>query len=383
MTNADMAAIVAPLFQPFTVKNVTLKNRIVMSPMTRAHSPDGVPGEDVAAYYRRRAEGEVGLIITEGVGTEDLASTDNLRIPVLREGAPLKGWKRVVDEVHAGGAKIFPQLWHQGVLRDARISAHPELLGRRPSGLWGPLGHNSLDPAYVESVAAPTVPMTEAEIAHVIETYARSAGYAKALGFDGIAIHAGHGYLIDSFFWGETNTRTDKWGGDRRGRTRFGVEVVKAIRAAIGPSMPIMYRFSQHKTQDYAARLADTPRALEDILVPLAEAGVDVFDASTRKFELPAFDGSPLNLAGWAKKVTGKPSMMVGSVGLNNTLPEMWKAGSAPVNNIPAVMERFNRGDFDLVAVGRSLLADPGFARRVRLGEPFVPFDKSVTTRLT
>ena len=125
------------LFTPLTVGNLTLKNRIVMSPMTRQFSPGGVPTEDVAAYYRRRAEGGAGLIITEGTGIEDIAALDSPAIPVLYGDAALAGWKRVVDGVHAAGGRIFPQLWHQGVLRDARKSDNPDVPGRRPSGLWG------------------------------------------------------------------------------------------------------------------------------------------------------------------------------------------------------------------------------------------------------
>jgi 2,4-dienoyl-CoA reductase-like NADH-dependent reductase (Old Yellow Enzyme family) len=119
------------LFTPLTVGDLTLKNRIVMAPMTRQFSPAGVPGDDVAAYYRRRAEGGAGLIVTEGTGIEDNAALDSTAIPVMYGEAALAGWKRVVDEVHAAGGRIFPQLWHQGVLRDARKSARPDVPGRR------------------------------------------------------------------------------------------------------------------------------------------------------------------------------------------------------------------------------------------------------------
>ena len=219
--------------------------------------------------------------------------------------------------------------------------------------------------------------MTESEIADAIAAYARSAANARSLGFDGIAIHAAHGYLIDTFLWAETNVRTDAWGGDLHRRTRFAVEVVRAIRTAIGEEMPILFRFSQWKLQDFKAKLARTPQELEQILGPISDAGVDVFDASVRYFARSEFEGSLLNLAGWARKLTGKLAMTVGGVGLSKGMFDSQKEGRAEASdNIPLLMERFNRGEFDLVGVGRSLLQDPQWTRKLRLGEPFTPFDQ-------
>jgi 2,4-dienoyl-CoA reductase-like NADH-dependent reductase (Old Yellow Enzyme family) len=219
--------------------------------------------------------------------------------------------------------------------------------------------------------------MSDDDIADVIAAYGRSAANAMDSGFDGIAVHGAHGYLPDNFLWEETNRRNDHWGGDRARRSRFAVEIVKTIRAAIGPSRPIVFRFSQWKQQDFRARLANTPQELQEILIPLAEAGVDVFDASVRYFNRAEFDGSPLNLAGWAKKVTGKLSMTVGGVGLDKGI-----AGSQPygisrtAHNFEPLLERFARGEFDLVEVGRSLLHDPQWTRKVRIGEDLQPFSE-------
>jgi 2,4-dienoyl-CoA reductase-like NADH-dependent reductase (Old Yellow Enzyme family) len=358
--------------------------------MTRGFSPGGVPGDDVAGYYRRRAEGDVGLIVTEGVGIDDPSALGEAglgedNIPVLHGEAALAGWKRVVDGVHAAGGVIFPQLWHMGVMKEPGTGPHPEAPPRRPSGLWGPIGRtSSLDAGYMQRVAAPLPAMTESEIADVIAAYARSAANAKAAGFDGIAIHGAHGYLIDTFLWEETNRRTDAWGGDRRGRTRFAVEVVKAIRAAIGEDLPIMLRFSQWKQQDFKARLANNPQELEEILGPIADAGVDIFDGSVRYFDRAEFDGSPLNLTGWARKLTGKLGMTVGGIGVNKGMYDSNRDGSAAASdNLPLLMQRFNRDEFDLVAVGRSLLQDPLWARKARLGETFDTFDNVSLTKLT
>jgi 2,4-dienoyl-CoA reductase-like NADH-dependent reductase (Old Yellow Enzyme family) len=371
---------IEPLFQPFQLRSKILRSRIVMSPMTRCHSPGGVPGADVAAYYRRRAEAGVGLIVTEGTGIEHPSALGHgtmaeQNVPVLYGDTALAGWRQVVQEVHSAGGLIVPQLWHMGVMRLDQTGPFPEAPSSRPSGVWGPKGKPTfMPPEYLARTAAPTRPMSDADIADVIAAYARAAANAAEVGFDGIAIHAAHGYLIDTFFWAETNKRTDSWGGDLVGRTRFGVEVVKAIRAAVGPDLPIILRWSQWKQQDYDAQLARDPHELEALLRPLAEAGVDLFDCSTRIFSRPAFAGSDLTLAGWARKVTERPTMAVGGVGLSKDLQSSFTNATVAVNNLDTVLQCFARGDFDLIAVGRSLLIDPRWAQKARGKADFEPF---------
>ena len=376
------------LFKPLAIRDVVLPNRIVMAPMTRKFSLDGVPGPNVAAYYRRRAEGETGLIVTEGVGIDHPAAVDEPNIPVMYGPAALAGWRQVVSEVHAAGGTIFPQLWHQGCQLDPRVARRAKGMSSRPSGIWGPLGTHSLSQDYLDAVMPPTRPMTAEDIQDVVAAFARSAANAMAVGFDGIALHGGHGYLLDTFLWDKTNLRTDSYGGDHAARTSFAVEVVKAIRAVIGAGAPIMFRFSHHKHQDYNARIADTPEQLEKMLVPLAEAGVDVFDGSTRRFQKPAFAGSTLGLAGWAKKLTGRLSMTVGGVGLSFNMPEETgnraaMASAAVHDNIRELMERYDLGEFDLVGVGRSLLSDPAWPHHLRTGQPLRPFNQDATNSLS
>ena len=127
--------------------------------------------------------------------------------------------------------------------------------------------------------------MTEHDIAETIRAFAQAAGEAKALGFDAVEIHGAHGYLIDQFFWHPTNQRTDRYGGQTLAeRSRFATELIRAVRKAVGPDFPISLRISQWKLQDYAAKLATTPQEMEAWLVPLAEAGVDIFHCSQRRF---------------------------------------------------------------------------------------------------
>ncbi|MBE9916793.1 NADH:flavin oxidoreductase [Paenibacillus donghaensis] len=356
----------ASLFQPFTSGKLNLPTRIVMAPMTRGFSPNGVPGPDVAAYYRRRAENGVGLIITEGTLIDHPAATDNPNIPNFHGEAALNGWAEVVKQVHEAGGKIMPQIWHIGMTRPVGALPNPEALPIGPSGL--DLNGNKI-----------TEPMTEAEIAQVIQAYADAAANAKRLGFDGVEIHGAHGYLIDQFLWERTNRRTDRYGGDMMKRARFAIEVVEAVRAAVGPDFPVALRLSQWKTTKYDAKLADTPEELEQLLTALSEAGVDIFHCSTRRFWEPEFEGSQLNFAGWAKKLTGKTSITVGSVGLDDVFTNLFTQGKgAGQHDINELLKRLEQNEFDLVAVGRALLADPAWAAKVRDGrfdelQPFTP----------
>lgn len=377
MTDSRLAALLTPL----TIRALTVSNRFVMAPMTREMAVGRAPGPDVAAYYRRRAENDVGLIITEGVGIDEPAAVDMPGVPVLHGDAALAGWADVVRQVHGAGGKIIPQLWHQGAMRDPAISSDPDIGPLRPSETVGPWGKVSLEAEKVARLSSPTIPMSESQIADAIAAYARSAANAARLSFDGVALHGAHGYLIDNFLWHGSNRRSDRWGQDR---PLFAVEVVKAIRAAVGEDLPIFFRFSQFKMQDYLATLADTPEDLERLLGPIADAGVDVFDGSQRYFDTPIFAGSPLNLGGWAKKLTGKLGMCVGGVGLDQGKRDHHvDSGSGAADNLDLLVERFERGEFDLVGVGRSLLNDPAWVRKAIRDERFLPFNNDNLTRLT
>ena len=355
---------VSPLFTPFQVHGLTLPNRIVMAPMTRSASPGGVPGEDVAAYYRRRAEHHVGLILSEGTAIDHPAAVMNDRIPRFHGDDALAGWARVFEGVHEAGGRMMPQLWHVGTARKLGSTLNPEVPPIGPSGLTV-MGERVADP------------MTEAEVADLIAAYARGAADAMRLGFDGIELHGAHGYLIDQFFWSGTNRRTDTYGGSLEARTRFAAEVVRACRQATARGFPILLRFSQWKIPVYDAKLVATPDELARFLAPMTDAGVDVFHCSTRRFWEPEFEGSSLNLAGWTKKLTGRPVVTVGSVGLNCDFVEgLVNHQRAECEGIQGVVAKVERGEVDLVAVGRALLVDAAWAEKVRAGhiDELVPF---------
>ncbi|MBF0177275.1 MAG: NADH:flavin oxidoreductase [Magnetococcales bacterium] len=352
-TNAEL------LFQPIRLGNLHLPNRVVMAPMTRSQCPGGVPTERVAAYYARRAAHGVGLIITEGVLIEDPVAGGYPDCPHMYGDAALQGWRGVIDAVHAAGGCIAPQIWHVGGIHRLGEPPNPQLPGLGPSEVR-------------EKGETLVRAMTPSDIERIVDAYATAARNAKKIGFDAVEIHGAHGYLIDQFLWERTNRRSDAYGGNFAHRLRFAVEVVTAVRAAVGPEFPVIFRFSQFKPQDYAARLAENPEMLAALLLPLRAAGVDIFHASCRRYNDPEFPDSPLNLAGWSKKITGLPSITVGSVGLDDV---SWSGAKAA--DIAPLLERLTRNEFDLVAVGRALLADHAWASKVRQGrlgevDPFV-----------
>lgn len=358
------------LFRPFHHPKLELPNRIVMAPMTRQFSPGGIPDSNVAKYYERRALGGVGLIITEGTTIAHRAASSAVQIPAFH-GPALDGWKRVVDTVHAAGGKIAPQLWHVGAIRKPGQGPHPDYPSATPSGLLGP-NKKVLEPLSVE------------EIEEIIDAYTQAAVDAQALGFDAIELHGAHGYLIDNFFWEGTNQREDEFGGSLVKRTRFAEKIVQRIRSKVGEAFPIILRFSQWKQQDFDARLAQTPEELTQFLAPLSAAGVDIFHCSTRRFWEPEFPGSELNLAGWVKKITGKPTITVGSVGLSEEFIATYREGQAEVAGIEDLIRRMEADEFDLVAVGRALLANPDWPLKIRDGaqDTMKTFNKEQLTEL-
>lgn len=351
-----MSKSVAYLFTPFSIGALALKNRIVMAPMTRSFSPGKIPGEDVRAYYRRRAEGGVGLILSEGVHPNATTADGTPNVPDIVSPAAKAAWKKIADDVRAAGGAMGLQIWHEGSYRNPAKSAHPDIPSWSASGLKVP------DKPPVSA------PMTEAEIETAIEEFVAAAVATKDAGFSCAEFHGAHSYLIDSFFWEKTNRRDDKWGGGWEGRTRMAAEIIRRTRKKVGPDFPLLIRISQWKQQDFAASSAATPAEFEKWLAPLVDAGIDAFHCSQRRFWEPAFDGSDLNVAGWAKKLSGKPTISVGSVGLSGEFTATYGGEVSKPASLDRLVEMMERGDFDLIAVGRALLQDPQWTEKVRAG---------------
>jgi len=342
------------LFKSFKLKSLQLKNRVVMAPMTRSFSPNGIPTADVANYYGKRAAGQVGLILSEGTVINRPASSNDPNVPHFYGEKALAGWQQVIDQVHQAGGKMGPQIWHMGIMKDHQSGWLPPAPFEGPSGI--------LSRGSVKGIT-----MSETDIAATITAFGQAAADAKALGFDCVEIHGAHTYLIDQFFWEETNQRKDGYGGKTLAeRSRFAVDVVKEVRRRAGEDFVILLRLSQWKTYDYTYKLAKTPQEMEAWLQPLAAAGVDIFHCSQRRFWEPEFADSDLNFAGWAKRLTGKATITVGSIGLTGEFLAAYGGESSQPSALDELLRRMDRGDFDLAAVGTSLLADAHWVEKIR-----------------
>jgi 2,4-dienoyl-CoA reductase-like NADH-dependent reductase (Old Yellow Enzyme family) len=242
-----------------------------------------------------------------------------------------------------------PQLWHTGAVKSFMSDWVPDAPVESPSGLDAP-------------GVARGVAMTDADIADTIAAFAQAAADARRLGFDTIELHGAHGYLIDQFFWSGSNQRDDRYGGPSIGeRARFAAEIVAAVRAAVGPDFPIVIRLSQWKQQDYKARLAHTPQEMAQWLEPLVEAGANVLHCSQRRFWEPEFPE--------IEKLTGAATISVGSVGLSGDFMAAFGGESSTSVGLDRLLERMERNEFDLIAVGRALLTDSHWVAKVRDGE--------------
>jgi 2,4-dienoyl-CoA reductase-like NADH-dependent reductase (Old Yellow Enzyme family) len=352
---------VSALFSDARLASVGLKNRLVMAPMTRCQSPGHIPNARNVEYYRRHARGGVGLIITEGTTVGHGAANGYPDVPAFHGDAALRGWQQIAAAVHAEGAAIIPQLWHVGSVRQPGTGPDPELPGYAPSVVQHPT-------LAEQAGAALPRELGDSDIADIIDAFARAASAARTLGFDGVELHGAHGYLIHQFFAARSNRRRDRYGGGVEQRTRFAAEVIAAVRRSVGPDFPVCLRFSQWSLGDYTARLVETPDELERWLAPLTAAGVDVYHPSTRRFGEPEFAGSPLTLAGWTKKLSGKPVLAVGSIGLDSDFIAAFSGASARAIGIEGLLDRLERGEIDLVVLGRALLADPDWPDKLRSG---------------
>ncbi len=348
------SAVPSALFQPLSIGPVTLPNRFVMPGMQRGWCEAGAPTERLGAYYRRRVEGGVALIVTESCAVDHPSATAQ---PAAARIAPdtEEAWARCLAPARAAGGILLMQLWHEGALRndaDGRTIS--------PDGMGYATFRNGR--------AA-----TAAELDELVEAYAVAATRARRIGAHGIEVHGAHGYMLDQFLWPVTNQRGDGHGGpDIAHRARLPARIVAAIRAACGPDFLISFRFSQWKEHDYSARIVESPDELAGFAALLRDAGVDLFHASTRRFWTPEWPGDPRGLAGWTQALSGVPTIAVGSVGLDRDVMESFTRDGEATGILPGMIreleQKVARGEFDLVAVGRSLISDPDWVAKVRDG---------------
>jgi len=358
-------------FQPWTHGALTLRNRIAMAPMTRRMAAeDGVPTDDMVAYYRRRAAHEVGLVISEGTAVDGEHAYDTLTVPRFETGEQLAGWRRVVEVVQGEGGAFAPQLWHTGPRAADPIGPGPGIAPARGDG---------------SVPERPIRPMGEADFARVTDIFRRAGAAARGIGADALEIHGAHGYLLDSFLTPATNPRTDRYGGSGENRMRFPLEILRAVREEVGPGYPIIYRFSQWPGQDPAELKFRTPEELGMWVRALRDAGADVLHVSTLEVGAPALPGyGAAGLAAWTRKLSGLPVIAAGGVSVRLPMNEAYgETDSGVVDPAPAI-ELVEQGEVDLLAVGRALLANPDWVPLVRTGRwrELQPFHKRLLQTL-
>ena len=357
------------LFDNYKLKNITLRNRIVMAPMTRNQSPGGVPTDEVVAYYSRRAKAEVGLIITEGIEVSHKASSAYPNVPRLDSNNSKEGWKKVVEGIKKNNGSVIAQLWHCGGFRKLGMQPNPDVPGYTASGLVKPgkkVAHE----------------MTLNDIKETIDAYASDAKICEELGFDGVEIHGAHGYLIDNFFWSGTNIRDDGYGGSLENRSQFVSEIIKAVRDNVSKDFIVGLRFSQWKQHDFEARLASNPDELKTILTSPVKSGLDYLHSSMRRFWESEFEGSDENLAYWTKKIAKIPTIGVGSVGLDSDFIDM--TAPATPTSIDKAIDDISENKYDLIAVGRALLSDHEWVLKMKEGRvnDVIPYSKDALLNL-
>ena len=213
------------LLTSYRLGNLTLPNRLVMAPMTRARAVDGKPVASTATYYAQRAT--AGLIVTEGVHPNAVGQAGPF-MPGIHNDEQVAAWRVVTDAVHANGGRIFAQLMHGG-----RIG-HVEVAGHHPVGPSAiSAGTDVFTPAGIVPAPVPRA-LASSEVKDQVQAFADAARCAVDAGFDGVELHGASGYLIQQFLSSSANQRTDEYGGSITGRIRFAVEVAEAAVDAIG-----------------------------------------------------------------------------------------------------------------------------------------------------
>ena len=348
-----------PLLQPLDIRQLHLGSRFVMPGMQRGWCVDGAPDHRLRDYYRRRILGGTGLVISESCAIDHPSATKD---PTFAQISPATkpAWQGCIEAVHEAGGRMFLQLWHQGgVNYGGDAERNPAFVALSPSGL--------ANPGEPFGRAA-----TVADLDSIRAAYVQGAIDAQQIGADGIELHGCHGFLLDQFFWPKTNRRTDQYGGPAiTDRATFPAEVVAAVRRAVGPDFVIGMRISQWKESDFEAKIVESADELRQLVSVLRAAGVDIFHVSTRRFWTPEWPGSDLGLAGWVKSFTDAKVIAVGSIGLDiDVMATLTGHEARPTgaSRIDELVRRFQRGDFDLVSVGRSQIGDPDWVTKMRDG---------------
>lgn len=326
------------LFSPVTFSGLELDNRIVMAPMTRARAAGNLPNELMAAYYRQRAS--AGLIIAEGAAPAP-SGLGYSRIPGIFTAEQVEGWKKVTAAVHTGGGKIFLQLMHTGRIAHAgNLPANSEILA--PSAVKAE-GQMWTDTGGMQDLPVPRE-MTPEEIRQMIGDYVKAAENAVEAGFDGIEIHGANGYLPEQFLNPHSNKRTDAYGGNIEGRSRFILELADVIAKAIGTDKTGI-RLSPYGTFNSMDPYEETFATYDYLSAELGKLGlvyIHLVEASAREHE----EGRRL-----VKNIRSNFSNLL-------ILNGGYAAGTAA--------EAIEEGRADLISFGTPFIANPDFPERIQ-----------------
>lgn len=330
------------VFSPFRLKNLTVKNRVVMAPIdTNLADEDGCVTEDLLAFYEKRARGGVGLLIVENSQVDFPLGKNTKRQLSLHKDAMVKGLSKLSQLIRNEGACPAIQLHHAG--RETTLEVTEGLRPVAPSPI--PCGH----------LKTPVRELEKSEIVGIIEKFVAAALRAKQAGFDLIEIHGAHGYLVGEFLSPYTNKRRDAYGKDFQGRMRFAIEIIQGIKDALGKEFPLSFRFSADEFVKGGIDVSESQR----IACGLERAGVDVLHVSAGIYEsLPTLlepmaypEGWRCHLAAAVKKTVSIPVIAVGVIREPSFAEQVLEQGKA-----------------DFVAVGRGLLADPDWSEKAMNG---------------
>lgn len=328
------------LFSPFKIGSLSIQNRMVMSPMeTHLCDKEGFVTEEIIAYYRERALGGVGYITIENTAIDTVGRVNDGMLCIYDDKF-VPGLKKLTDSIHAVGGKIVIQLSHAGK------EALPYFTGSEP-----------VAPSAIPSPLTKQVPreLTVEEIKSIIRKFADGATRAVRAGFDGVEIHMAHGYLVNQFLSPESNVRTDDYGGDTTRRSRFAREIVESIRSHAPKDYPVICRISADEYTDTGLKLEES-REIAKILEKAGASAIHVSacNYASAFFNIPCYyleEGCFVHLAEGIKSAVKIPVLAVGRI----VNPEM-------AENV------LQENKADLIALGRTLIADPHFPNKVKEG---------------
>lgn len=345
------------LFEPLMLGERPLANRIVMAPMTRSRTdqPGDRPNSMMATYYRQRAR--AGMIVSEGAPISPVGRGYSLT-PGIYTQAQIEGWKQVTDAVHEEGGTIFIQLWHVGRRSHSSISGEQPVSAsatKVPDQVYGPLPEGGYGMIETETPRA----MTLQDIQETIDQFVQASKNALQAGFDGVEIHAAHGYLFDSFLRLSSNQRTDQYGGDQENRMRFLLETLQALVDTVGGDK-VAVRLSPHVMEGFA----ETDPEIEAVVLKAMESMQSMNLAYVHFSEnISSHQEVPEAFRQAVRRCYTNPVMVAGKLTKERAT------------------ELLEKGYVDLVAFGTAFISNPDLVARLEHNRPLAEFDQDA--RLT